>query len=115
MEGGMYVGKHIHLDEQACSVHLIFRATFSPWGLRARLLELRDAPCIRVVRGGRAGTPSSPYFCFWFQKGWYAFYCSISGWKINRRRGFDAVALLALLLGGIMGSAQDILRTRSES
>ncbi len=31
MEGGMFVGKHIHLDEQACSVHLIIRATFSPW------------------------------------------------------------------------------------
>src|SRR5947209_3640271 len=64
MEGGMFVSKQIHLDEQACSVHLCIRATFSPWGLRAHLLEPRDAPSIRVVRGGRAGTPSSPYFLF---------------------------------------------------
>jgi len=58
------VSKQIHLDEQACSVHLCIRATFSPWGLRAHLLEPRNAPSIRVVRGGRAGTPSSPYFLF---------------------------------------------------
>ena len=64
MEGGMFVSKQIHLDEQACSVHLCIRATFSPWGLRAHLLEPRNAPSIRVVRGGRAGTPSSPYFLF---------------------------------------------------
>ncbi len=64
MEGGMFVSKQIHLDEQACSVHLCIRATFSPWGLRAHLLEPRDAPSIRVVRGGRAGTPSSSYFLF---------------------------------------------------
>src|SRR6266567_1021692 len=62
MEGGMFVSKQIHLDEQACSVHLCIRATFSPWGLRAHLLEPLDAPSIRVVRGGRAGTPSSSYF-----------------------------------------------------
>ena len=62
MEGGMYVGKHIHLDEQACSVHLSFRATFSPWGLHAHLLEFRVAFSRRVVGGGRAGTPSSLYF-----------------------------------------------------
>lgn len=62
MEGGMFVSKQIHLDEQACSVHLIFRATFSPWGSHARLLESRVASRIRVVGGGRAGTPSSPYF-----------------------------------------------------
>src|SRR2546423_618693 len=36
--------------------------TFSPWGLYAHLLESRDAFRIRAVRGGRAGTPSSPYF-----------------------------------------------------
>ncbi len=63
MEGGMFVGKHFHLDEQACSVHLIIRATFSPWGLHAHLLESRVAFRIRVVEGGRAGTPSSLYFC----------------------------------------------------
>src|SRR5713101_6043853 len=64
MEGGMFVSKYIHLDEQACSGHLMFRATFSPWGLHAHLLESRVASSIRVVRGGRAGTPSSPYFCY---------------------------------------------------
>ena len=58
----MFVSKHIHLDEQACSVHLISSATFSPWGLHARLPESRVATGIRVVGGGRAGTPSSPYF-----------------------------------------------------
>src|SRR5712691_5444164 len=47
----------------ACSVHLDIRATFSPWGWHAHLLEFRVAFCIRVVGGGRAGTPSSPYFC----------------------------------------------------
>jgi hypothetical protein len=62
MEGGMFVGKQIHLDEQACSVHLNIRATFSPWGLHAHLLESRVAFRIRVVGGGRAGTPSSLYF-----------------------------------------------------
>src|SRR5437867_205882 len=36
--------------------------TFSPWGLYAHLLESRDAFRIRAVGGGRAGTPSSPYF-----------------------------------------------------
>ena len=65
MEGGMFVGKHIHLDEQACSVHLIIRATFSPWGLHAPLLEPRVATRNSVVRGGRAGTPFAPYFYFW--------------------------------------------------
>ena len=29
-EGGMCVSKQIHLDEQACSAHLLLRATFSP-------------------------------------------------------------------------------------
>jgi signal transduction histidine kinase len=62
MEGGAYVGKHIHLDEQACSIHLIFRATFSPWGRHAHLLAFRDATVCRAVGGGRAGTPSSLYF-----------------------------------------------------
>lgn len=62
MEGGMFVGKQIHLDEQACSVHLNIRATFSPWGWHAHLLESRVAFRIRVVGGGRAGTPSSLYF-----------------------------------------------------
>ena len=40
-EGGVHVSKHIHLDEQACSVYLIIRATFSPWGLHAHLSESR--------------------------------------------------------------------------
>ena len=83
MEGGMYAGKQIHLDEQACSAYLVLRATFSPWGLHAPLRESRVAFRNSVVGGGRAGTPSSPYFCVWNQKGWYAIYCSVSGWKIN--------------------------------
>jgi len=39
----MGVSKQIHLDEQACSIHLGIRATFSPWGSHARLLESRVA------------------------------------------------------------------------
>ena len=35
MEGGMFVGKHIHLDEQACSVHLNFVQPF-PHGVSTR-------------------------------------------------------------------------------
>lgn len=58
----MCVSKQIHLDEQACSVHLLSRATFSPWGLHAPLLKSRVATRNSVVGGGRAGTPSSPYF-----------------------------------------------------
>ncbi|HET8845146.1 MAG TPA: hypothetical protein VFN35_26970 [Ktedonobacteraceae bacterium] len=56
------MSKQIHLDEQACSVHLLSRATFSPWGLHAHLLMSRVAIRNSVVGGGRAGTPSSPYF-----------------------------------------------------
>lgn len=61
----MYVSKQIHLDEQAWSVCLLLRATFSPWGLHAPLLVSRVATRNSVVRGGRAGTPFAPYFCFW--------------------------------------------------
>jgi hypothetical protein len=35
MEGGMFAGKQIHLDEQACSVHLIIAQPF-PHGVCAR-------------------------------------------------------------------------------
>ncbi len=35
MEGGMFVSKQIHLDEQACSVHLEFAQPF-PHGVCAR-------------------------------------------------------------------------------
>jgi hypothetical protein len=59
------VSKQIHLDEQACSVYLVLRATFSPWGLRAPFLESRVATRNSVVRGGRAGTPSPLAFHFW--------------------------------------------------
>lgn len=58
----MCVSKQIHLDEQACSVCLLLRATFSPWGLHAPLLESRVATRNSVVGDGRAGTPFVPYF-----------------------------------------------------
>lgn len=35
MEGGMYAGKQIHLDEQACNVHLTIAQPF-PHGVCAR-------------------------------------------------------------------------------
>jgi hypothetical protein len=35
MEGGMFVDKHFHLDEQACNVHLIIVQPF-PHGVRTR-------------------------------------------------------------------------------
>jgi len=57
MEGGMLVSKHIHLDEQACNVHLYIRATFSPWGLYARHLESHNASSICVVRGRTSWHP----------------------------------------------------------
>ena len=62
----MYVSKQIHLDEQAWSVCLLLRATFSPWGLHAPLLESRVATRNSVVRGGRAGTPFALYFSTFF-------------------------------------------------
>jgi hypothetical protein len=82
MEGGVHVGKHIHLDEQACSVHLIFRATFSPWGWHAHLLEFRVAFSRRAVGGGRAGTPSSLYF-YPILKELHAISRKITGGKTN--------------------------------
>ncbi len=45
----MCASKHIHLDEHACNTHLRLRATFSPWGLHAPLLELRVATRNSVV------------------------------------------------------------------
>jgi hypothetical protein len=98
MEGGVYVGKHIHLDEQACSVHLIFRATFSPWGLHAHLLEFRVAFSRRAVRGGRAGTPSSPYF-YHVLKGLHAISCKVTEGKTHSRGSLNALALYAAFLG----------------
>ncbi len=35
MEGGMYAGKQIHLDEQACNVYLVIAQPF-PHGVCAR-------------------------------------------------------------------------------
>ena len=102
MEGGMYVGKHIHLDEQACSVHLIFRATFSPWGLHAHLLEFRVAFSRRAVGGGRAGTPSSPYF-YPVLKGLHAISCKVTEGKTNSWRSFNALALYAVFFSFGLG------------
>ena len=105
MEGGVYVGKHIHLDEQACSVHLIFRATFSPWGLHAHLLELRVALSRRAVGGGRAGTPSSPYF-YPVLKGLHAISRTVTGGKTNSLRSLDALALYTTFFGYGLGGTE---------
>jgi hypothetical protein len=94
MEGGMCVGKQIHLDEQACSAHLIYRATYSPWGLHAHLLEFRVAFSRRAVGGGRAGTPSSPYF-YPVLKGLHAISRKVTEGKTNSWRSFNALALYA--------------------
>jgi len=102
MEGGMYVGRHIHLDEQACSVHLIFRATFSPWGSHAHLLEFRVAFSKRAVGGGRAGTPSSPYF-YPVLKGLHAISRKVTGGKTNSWRSSNALALYAAFFGFSLG------------
>src|SRR6266700_1270442 len=40
----------------------MFRAAFSPWGCARPSWSFAMLSSIRVVRGGRAGTPSSPYF-----------------------------------------------------
>ena len=41
MEGGVFVGKQIHLDEQACSVHLISFVQPFPHGVRTRTPQSR--------------------------------------------------------------------------
>src|SRR3989440_6972555 len=100
MEGGMFVSKQIHLDEQACSVHLCIRATFSPWGLRAHLLEPRDAPSIRVVRGGRAGTPSSPYFLFVTRRSGMRFTVRSLGGKLIISAALTLLLCMLLFVAG---------------
>src|SRR5437764_14944942 len=97
MEGGMFVSKQIHLDEQACSVHLCIRATFSPWGLRAHLLEPRDAPSIRVVSGGRDGTPCSPYFLFVTRRVGLRFTVRSLGGKLIITASFTLLLCMRLL------------------
>ena len=62
MEGGMYVSKHIHLDEQLVAYFWIFVQPFPHEVSTRTSWSFALLFCIRVVRGERAGTPSSPYF-----------------------------------------------------
>ena len=64
MEGGMSVSKQIHLDEQACNVHLYYAQPF-PHGVCARASwSLAVLLCIRVV-GEDELAPRLPLtFCY---------------------------------------------------
>ena len=56
----------------------------------------------RVVRGGRAGTPSSPYFCT-CEKGSHEIQSQIFGWKTDIGRGSNALAVYGTFFGFVLG------------
>jgi hypothetical protein len=132
MVSGVLVSKHIHLDERLATCIRCSRAAFSPWGCTRPSWSFAVLSSIRVVRGGRAGTPSSPYFCrsaaarqvsgLWrscglsvgsghfAEKGSHAIQSAITWWKTYRCRDMYTFAVYAPVLDPVLELIKVLLR-----